>query len=1022
LLAEQCRLGLVDNPRDLDQSRHVKSPFTVVTCPSRSLFALRAGHYSSDDSRPARRLHASYVAEEAWPLMRTDLVGRERELAALVDHLESALAAHPRVVLCRGEPGIGKTRMAEELTVLAATRGVPTAWGLAAESSGAPPYWPWRQVLRAVSASVDVITIADKLRLTPDLLRFAPEVFDAPGDRGVSGSSEDRFRLFDAVARLLSDITASAPWVIVLDDAHRADYGSLLLLHHVVRTLARERLLVMVNHRDTEPVPDVLVTGLAREPVSRRIDLRGLTAPAVGKQLAALVGHHIAPAQVKRVHEVTGGNPFFVGEMGWALAAAGPAVSLLPIPPSVRQTINERLERLPPKSVQLLGAASIVGRQFPVEVLARMVGEPVLGCLGQLDEAVAAGLIEPTETAGEHRFVHVLLRDAIEAGLGSAERVELHRSAAEAVEERYAGRIEPYLADLARHWAAAAVLGDRGRARSWIRRAAGEAVHRLAYEEGIQLYRLALDVGGPELDDLDCCQLLLALGAAQSLSGDHPGRLHTCRRAADLARAMARPDLVAEAALILDGGDRAEADQLVRRLCEEVLRWLDPQSSSLRARVAARLSSACTYLGDADAAARASEQALAVANQCGDRTAVVATLRARQLVRGDPDGAEERSDLAAQMLQIGREASDPEGQMWAHLWRIDVMFQRGDLAGVGRELHHLAWCVGEMGGPVARWQLLRCQAAHAQSQARFDEAIRLANERFTELLPYAAFVRNGLLSMAGHHIGPEASGSVTAYALDGPASARDFPTFGAIYSLFPAYVLISAGQRAEAAGLYRALGPVAEWQPIQHAVTPVYALGIVVAAATGDTDDLGALRGLLGRYRGHHVASGAGVVAYGGPVELYLGIAARHLGLVDDAVADLDQARQACAANGAAGFHVEALVELAVALARRAGHGDTARARSLAADAARRATTLGMAPFAARARQLADRLGRAPAELLTPREREVAELVAQGLTNREISARLYLSERTAQNHVQHILTKLDLPNRSQIAIWITSRS
>ncbi|MCA1695325.1 MAG: hypothetical protein LC749_11665 [Actinobacteria bacterium] len=261
------------------------------------------------------------------------------------------------------------------------------AWGPAAKSSGAPPYWPWRQVLRVVSASVDVVKIADELGVLPDLVRLAPEVFGAPGgDRDGSGSSEDRFRLFDAVVRLLSDITASAPWAVVFDDAHRADIGSLLLLHHVVRTLTGERLLVMVNHRDTEPVHDVLVTGLAREPVTRRIDLRGLATPAVGKQLTALVGGAVAPAQVQRVHAVTGGNPFFVSEMGWALADAGPAASPVPVPPSVLQTINERLERLPPKSVWLLRAASIVGREFSVELLARMVGEPVLGCLGQLDE------------------------------------------------------------------------------------------------------------------------------------------------------------------------------------------------------------------------------------------------------------------------------------------------------------------------------------------------------------------------------------------------------------------------------------------------------------------------------------------------------------------------------------------------------------------------------------------------------------------------------------------------------------
>jgi DNA-binding CsgD family transcriptional regulator len=438
--------------------------------------------------------------------------------------------------------------------------------------------------------------------------------------------------------------------------------------------------------------------------------------------------------------------------------------------------------------------------------------------------------------------------------------------------------------------------------------------------------------------------------------------------------------------------------------------------------VAAGLARACIYLDDVDAAARASELALAVANQCGDRAAVVASLRARQLVRCDPDGTEERFGLAAQLLEIGREASDPEIQMWAHLWRIDVMLQRGDLAGVGRELDPLAWCVNEMGGPVARWQLLRCRAAHAQAQARFADAIRLANEGFTELLPLSAWVRDNLLAITGHHIGHEASGAARAYGLDGPVGARDFcPAFGVIYSLAPAFVLISVGRRAEAAGLYRALGPVAQWQPTTHGATISYALGIMVATEMDATEDVAALRGLLARYRGHHVAGGAGAAVYLGPVELYLGIAARHLGLLGDAVADLDQARQVCAANGAAGYHVEALFELAVALACRAADGDAARARSVAADCARRARNLGMPPFAGRAQQLADQLGQTPGAPLTPRERQVAELVAQGLTNRQIATRLYLSERTAQNHVQHILAKLLLPNRSQIAVWITSR-
>lgn len=128
-----------------------------------------------------------------------------------------------------------------------------------------------------------------------------------------------------------------------------------------------------------------------------------------------------------------------------------------------------------------------------------------------------------------------------------------------------------------------------------------------------------------------------------------------------------------------------------------------------------------------------------------------------------------------------------------------------------------------------------------------------------------------------------------------------------------------------------------------------------------------------------------------------------------------------CAANGAVGFHTEARYELAAALARRDAAGDRPRARALATEAAQRAADLGMGPIAAKADQLMKRLDNRSPGQLTPREREVAELVARGLTNREIATQLYLSARTAENHVQHILTKLDLANRSQIAVWITSR-
>ena len=240
-----------------------------------------------------------------------------------------------------------------------------------------------------------------------------------------------------------------------------------------------------------------------------------------------------------------------------------------------------------------------------------------------------------------------------------------------------------------------------------------------------------------------------------------------------------------------------------------------------------------------------------------------------------------------------------------------------------------------------------------------------------------------------------------------------------IFAVAAARRLVDDGRLAEARAVYRSLGPPDEWQPVPHATTVCLAFGIGIAVALDLTDDVAALREWLGRYRGQHVASEAGAVAYNGPAELYLGVAARHLGRHDEAVADLEAAARACAVSGAVGFHVEARYELAATLAERNRTHDVVRALGLAGDVAEEADELGMTPFADRARRMAARLEEVRSDPLTPREREVAGLVSQGLTNREIAARLFLSERTAQNHVQHILTKLGLPNRGQIAVWMT---
>jgi DNA-binding NarL/FixJ family response regulator len=190
-----------------------------------------------------------------------------------------------------------------------------------------------------------------------------------------------------------------------------------------------------------------------------------------------------------------------------------------------------------------------------------------------------------------------------------------------------------------------------------------------------------------------------------------------------------------------------------------------------------------------------------------------------------------------------------------------------------------------------------------------------------------------------------------------------------------------------------------------------------VAIGLGRTDDIAYLAEQLVPLRGQHVASGAGAGDYLGPVELHLGKAPAALGSLDAAIAELTTATSISTTIGAPGFTVEASVELAEALARRGTRADTDRARTLPAAAAPDAQRLGMAPFSQRMEGLRARLPAAGPPPLSPREQEVARLVERGLTNRQIAATLYVSERTAQNHVQHILTKLGFANRNQIAVW-----
>ena len=406
--------------------------------------AALVGELGIEPGRRLRDLHEAMLRQDpalelaapAAPAVRSSgrpFVGRVHELAVLHEALEEAVAGRGGLVLIAGEPGIGKSRLADALAERARAAGARVLVGRCWEAGGAPAYWPWAQALREYLHGTDAATLAAHAGAgAADLAQMLPELRERLSGLPPPSTLEPelaRFRLFDAAAELLRNAAAERPIVLVLDDLHAADPPSLLLLRFVARTLATARLLVVCAFRDVapDPAPEVAeaLAEVAREPGTRRIALRGLTGPEVAEYLALAAPEPVDPEVAEAVHERTEGNPLFVGELARLLALDGATGT--GVPRGIREAIDRRLARLDEPSRRLLGLAAVLGREFRLDVLAALGDVPDDALLAWLDGVVAAGVVaESPGTPGRVRFEHVLFRDALYEGLSAARRVRLH--------------------------------------------------------------------------------------------------------------------------------------------------------------------------------------------------------------------------------------------------------------------------------------------------------------------------------------------------------------------------------------------------------------------------------------------------------------------------------------------------------------------------------------------------------------------------------------------------------------------
>ncbi|MEP6469923.1 MAG: AAA family ATPase [Chloroflexota bacterium] len=407
----------------------------------------------------------------------TVFVGRERELAELLQGLDDAAGGRGRLFLLAGEPGIGKSRLADELASRARDAGHAVLWGRGWEDAGAPPYWPWVQALRSHVRSSDPDEVRRQMGFgAADLAQMLPELRDLFHDLAPLPDAESesaRFQLFDSTTTFLRNAALRRPLLVVVDDLQAADTPSILFLRFLATQLSEMRVLVVGTYRDVALTPDhpltLAIGELAREPITRVLTLAGLQAGAVGEFIGAASGLTPHPHLVSAVWRETKGNPLFVGEAVRLLSAEGRINDLadlsslrIAVPAGIRQVIARRIGHLGDASARALAFGAAIGPEFNAEVLRRVADyDQADELLELLDEAVQAGLLIPvTGGPGRYRFSHDLVRESLYDDLAPARRVRLHRRIAEVLEELHGASPDAHLAELAFHFFEASRGGE----------------------------------------------------------------------------------------------------------------------------------------------------------------------------------------------------------------------------------------------------------------------------------------------------------------------------------------------------------------------------------------------------------------------------------------------------------------------------------------------------------------------------------------------------------------------------------